>query len=81
MGQINESDETLMAICAEAQGCFELDPESIEPSGNCVFARLIREGYASSSLASADEKGALSMDLYTARSTPKTDPDTAINKM
>ena len=32
MSQINEIDETLMSLCAEPQGFFELDTESGEPN-------------------------------------------------
>ena len=32
MSQINEIDETLMSICAEKQGRFELDTESGGPN-------------------------------------------------
>ena len=48
-----ESDETLMAICAEAPGCFEIDPESGGPMENCVYSKLIQLGYSSTSSARA----------------------------
>ena len=32
MSQINDIDETLMSICAETQGWFDLDTESGEPN-------------------------------------------------
>ena len=32
MNRINERDETIMSICVETQGCFELAPESSEPN-------------------------------------------------
>ena len=81
MSQINEIDETLMSICAETQGCFELDAESGEPDGNCVFPRLILAGYASSSLASADEKDSPSMDFLYRLVYPNTPEGQVINKM
>ena len=81
MSRINEMDETLMSICAETQGRFEQDPESCEPNGTCVFARLILAGHASSSLDSADEKGALSMDSLYRAVYPDTDPSHVINKI
>ena len=70
-----------MSICAETQGRFALDPDSGEPNGNCVFARLIQTGYTSSSLASADEKDALSTDFLYRAAYPNTDPSQVINKM
>ena len=54
MERIRESGETLMAICAEAQGCFEVDPESYGAMGNCFYSKLIQLGYSINSLASAD---------------------------
>ena len=51
MGRARESDETLMAICAEAPGCFEIDPESGEPMANCVYSKLIQLGYSSTAFA------------------------------
>ena len=33
-----------MSICAEKLGHCELDPESGEPNGNCVFAKLTKKG-------------------------------------
>ena len=56
MGRARESDETLMAICAEAPGCFEIDPESGEPMANCAYSKLIQLGYSIASLESADKK-------------------------
>ena len=54
MERNQEPEETLMAICAEAPGCFEIDPESGEPMGNSVYSKLIQLGYPGTSLASAD---------------------------
>ena len=62
MEHIQESDETLMAICAEASGCFEIDPESGDPIGNCVYSKLIQLGRSSASLASADAKDGQSIN-------------------
>ena len=71
MNQINERDETLMSICAETKGCFELDPGSSEPNENCVFAMLIQAVYTSSSLTSADEKGHHFYGFSTPRGLPR----------
>ena len=38
MIQISEIDETLMSICAETQGCFEMDVESGE-SNESVYVK------------------------------------------
>ena len=62
MDLINEKDEILMPICVETQGGFEMDPESGEPIGNCVFARVSQSGCASASLASADERDVPSLE-------------------
>ena len=60
-----ESAETLMAICAEAPWFFEIDPESGDPMGNCVYSKLIQLVYAITSLASADGKDGQSINyLY-----------------
>ena len=44
MIRISEIDETLMAICAETQGCFEMDVESGEQNETCFYAMLIQLG-------------------------------------
>ena len=62
MVRISEIDETLMSICAEAQGCFGIDVESGEPNANCVYTRLIQLGCKIQSLASADGVDCLSMN-------------------
>ena len=65
MDLINDKDETLMSICVETKGCFVMGPESGEPIGNCVFARLSRSGHSSASLASSDERDVPSLEyLY-----------------
>ena len=56
MGENQGADETLMDICAEAPGCFEIDPESGDPMGTCVYPKLIQLGYSSQSSVSADAK-------------------------
>ena len=53
-------DATLMSICAETQGRFEMDAESSEPMETCVYAKLMQLGHASQSLDSAGEKDGLS---------------------
>ena len=70
-----------MSICAETNGRFELDPEPSDPNGNCVLARLIQEGYNCSSLASADEKNSLSVDLLYRAVHTNADPAQVIDKM
>ena len=55
--EIQEMDGALMSICAETQGCFEMEAESGEPMGTCVYSMLIQLWYTSQSLSSADEKG------------------------
>ena len=60
-----KADGILMVICAEAPGCFEIDPESGEPLESCAYSKLIKLGYTSDSLASADGKDAASINyLY-----------------
>ena len=81
MYQINERDDAPLSICAETQGRFELDPESTEPNENCAFSRLIQAGYNCSSLASSDERGALSIGFLYRAVYPEKDTSTAINKM
>ena len=58
-----KSDEVPMAICAEAQGCFEMDLETGEPHGNCVYSELIQAWYSSDCLASAGEKDTHSINF------------------
>ena len=62
MGNRKE-DGIPMAICAEAPGRFEIDPESVEPLGRCGYSKLIQLGYTSDSLASAYEKDDTSINL------------------
>ena len=60
-----KAGEILMAICAEAPGCFEIDPESLGPLGSCVYSELTQLGYTSDGLESADGKDATSINcLY-----------------
>ena len=40
-----------------------MDPESGGPHGNCVYSKLIQLGYIIDSLASADERGANSINF------------------
>ena len=63
MGDIQKSDEVLMTICSSAQGCFEMDHETGEPHGNCVYSELIQAGYTSDSLRSAEEKDTRSINF------------------
>ena len=51
-----KSDEILMNLCSSAQGCFEIDLDTNEPHGNCVYSELTQAGYTSDSLCSAGEK-------------------------
>ena len=45
-----------MNICAETQGCLEIDPDTSDPTENCVYSKLIAAGFSSDILCSADEK-------------------------
>ena len=81
MSQINAIDETLMSICAETQGRFELDPESGEPNEHFACARLTLAWCASSPLSMAEDKGALSMEFLYRLVYPNTPVGKAINKM
>ena len=58
-----KADEILTVICAEAPWCFEIDPESGEPLGSCVYSKLIQLGYTSDSLESADDKDPTSINF------------------
>ena len=80
MDLINEKGETLLSICVETQGCFEMDPESGGPSGNCVFERLSQAGCNSASLASADERDVPSLEYIFRLVYPERDQQ-VINKM
>ena len=62
MGEIQGPDEILMAICAEAPGWFEIDPESGEPMETCAYSKLMQLGYSSQSLARADGKDGKSIN-------------------
>ena len=81
MIQISEIDETLMSICAETQGRFEMDAESGDPNGTFACARLIQLGYTSQSLDSAGEKDGLSMNYLYRLARPETPAETAIGEM
>ena len=81
MTQINEIYDTIMSICAETQGRFESDPESGEPLGNCVYARLIHLGYTSQLLASADGKDGDSLNTLYRAANPAVAQDNRIDKM
>ena len=70
-----------MSICAETQGCFEIDFEPGEPNANCVYARLIRLGYTVQSLASADGKDGLPMNYLYRLARPDTLQEADIGKM
>ena len=60
-----KADGIRAVICAEAPGCIEIDPESEESLGSCVYSKLIQLGYTSDSLASAGDKDATSINyLY-----------------
>ena len=62
---IRKAGGSLMVICGEALGRFEIDPESVGPLQSCVYSRLIRLGYNSDSLASAVDKHSASVNyLY-----------------
>ena len=79
--EILEMGETLMSICAETQGCFEMEAESGEPMETCVYAKLIQLGRTIQSLASADEQGGPSMNYLPQLTHPETDAVKFIGKM
>ena len=58
-----EKDEVLMNICAETQGCLEIDPDTSDPQEYCVYSRLIASGFSSDILCSAGERGAQSINF------------------
>ena len=81
MEQIQGMVETLMSICAETPGCFEMAAESGEPMETWVYAKLIQLGYTRQPSASAGEKNGLSMNYLSHLARPDTDAATAIDKM
>ena len=56
MNPINGKDETLLSICAESPGCFELDLDAGEPHAHWVLARISQQGGTRAALASDDGK-------------------------
>ena len=58
-----KKDEVLMNICAETQGCLEIDPDTSEPHENCVYSKLVAAGFSSDILCSADERDAQSINF------------------
>ena len=58
-----KKDEVLMNICAETQGCLEIDPDTSEPQENCVYSKLVAAGFSSDILCSADERDAQSINF------------------
>ena len=58
----NKQDEVLTNMCSATQGCFEINLDTNEPHGNCVYSKLIQAGYTSDSLCSAGEKDAHSIN-------------------
>ena len=58
----NKQDEVRMNICAETQGCFEMDPDTNEPQENCAYSKLILAGFHSDILCSEDERDANSIN-------------------
>ena len=59
----NRKDEALMNICAETQGCLEIDHDTSEPHENCVYSKLILAGFPSDILCSADERDGQSINF------------------
>ena len=70
-----------MFICAVTQRRFELDTETSDQNVDCVSSRLIQSGRTSSSLASAGEQGAPSMDLIYRTVYTDTPDGQVVNKM
>ena len=81
MDEIQRSGETLMSICDEAPGCFEIDTESGEPMEACVYSKLIQLGYTRQSLASAGAKDGHSMNYLYHLVYPETEAGASIGKM
>ena len=59
----NRIDEVLVNICAEKQGRLEIDPDAIEPRGNCFYSKLILAGFPSDILRSADDSDGQSINF------------------
>ena len=51
---ISDKDEMLKSIWTDTPGRYQLDDESGEPDTDCACAKLVGDGYAGISLASAD---------------------------
>ena len=81
MDEIQRSGETLMSICDEAPGCFEIDTESGEPMGTFVYSKIIQLGYKSQSLESADGEDGRSMNYLYRLVYPETEARTIVDKM
>ena len=81
MDEIQGPDGTLMAICAEAPGCLEIDPASGDPVETCVYSKLIQLGNSSQSLASSGEKDGQSTNYLFRLVYPDTPQNGAIGKM
>ena len=68
---VTKKDEVLMNICAETQGCLEIDPDTSDPTENCVYSKLIAAGFSSDILRSADEKDSSSISFLHNRVYPE----------
>ena len=68
----NKKDDILLNICAETQGCVEMDLETNEPQENCVYSRLIAAGYSSDILSGAGERDSASINFSLQRGQPRT---------
>ena len=80
MEQIQGMNATLMSICAETPGCFEMDAESGEPMETCVYPKFIQLGRKSQSLDSAEEKEGLSTNYLSHFPHPETEAAADIEK-
>ena len=81
MGESQWPDGTLMDICAEEPGCFEIEPESGDPMETCVYSKLIQLWYSIHSLASADGKDGQSTNYLPRLVYPDTPQNETIDKM
>ena len=81
MDESQGEDATLMAICADAPGCFEIDPKLGRTDGNWVYSKLIQFGYSSQSFASAGEIDGQSINYLHRLVYPETPQNEAVDKM
>ena len=76
-----KAGEILMAICAGAPGCFEIDAWSGEPLESCVYSKLTQLWYTSDSLASADGGDSTSINFLYGSIYPESVREQPLDKM